>query len=92
VNEFDFSMITAGVVAGAAPIVLAAIGETVTEKSGLINLSLDGSILLAAMVSFVAALKTGSLLAGFVAGALVGRRLLPSWPCSAFSCCNTRWP
>ena len=71
-TEFDFSMIIAGVVAGAAPIVLAAIGETVTEKSGLINLSLDGSILLAAMVSFVAALKTGSLLAGFVAGALVG--------------------
>lgn len=65
-------MIIAGVIAGAAPIVLAAIGETVTEKSGMINLSLDGSILLAAMVSFVAALKTGSLLAGFVAGALVG--------------------
>jgi simple sugar transport system permease protein len=65
-------MIIASVVAGAAPIVLAAIGETVTEKSGLINLSLDGSILLAAMVSFVVALKTGSLLAGFVAGALIG--------------------
>jgi simple sugar transport system permease protein len=72
VTEFNFSMIIAGVIAGAAPIVLAAIGETVTEKSGMINLSLDGSILLAAMVSFVAALKTGSLLAGFVAGALVG--------------------
>lgn len=71
-TEFNFSMIIAGVIAGAAPIVLAAIGETVTEKSGMINLSLDGSILLAAMVSFVAALKTGSLLAGFVAGALVG--------------------
>jgi simple sugar transport system permease protein len=72
VTEFNFSMIIAGVIAGAAPIVLAVIGETVTEKSGMINLSLDGSILLAAMVSFVAALKTGSLLAGFVAGALVG--------------------
>jgi simple sugar transport system permease protein len=60
------------VIAGAAPIVLAVIGETITEKAGLINLSLDGSILLAAMASFVVALKADSLLAGFVAGALVG--------------------
>jgi simple sugar transport system permease protein len=72
VIELNLSMIIAGVVAGAAPIVLAAIGETVTEKSGLINLSIDGSLLLAAMVSFVVALKTGSLLAGFLVGALVG--------------------
>ena len=71
-TEFDVSIIIAGVIAGAAPIVLAAIGETITEKAGLINLSLDGSILLAAMASFVVALKADSLLAGFVAGALVG--------------------
>ncbi len=71
-TELDLTLIMAGLIAGAAPIVLAAIGETITEKSGLINLSLDGSILLAAMVSFVVALKADSLTAGFVAGALVG--------------------
>jgi len=70
--DFDISIIIASVIAGATPLVLAAIGETLTEKSGLINLSLDGSILLAAMAAFVAALKLESLLAGFVAGALVG--------------------
>jgi len=75
VTELDLTLIIAGVIAGAAPIVLAAIGETVTEKSGLINLSLDGSILLAAMTSFVAARKADSLLAGFAAGALVGAAL-----------------
>jgi simple sugar transport system permease protein len=68
----DLTLIIAGVIAGAAPIVLAAIGETITEKSGLINLSLDGSILLAAMTSFVVARGANSLLAGFIAGALVG--------------------
>jgi simple sugar transport system permease protein len=68
----DLTLIIAGVIAGAAPIVLAAIGETITEKSGMINLSLDGSILLAAMVSFVAARNADSLLAGFAAGALAG--------------------
>jgi general nucleoside transport system permease protein len=68
----DLTLIIAGVIAGAAPIVLAAIGETITEKSGLINLSLDGSILLSAMASFVVAYKTDSLLAGFGTGAMVG--------------------
>jgi simple sugar transport system permease protein len=70
--EIDLAVILASVVAAATPIVLATLGETLTEKSGLINLSLDGSILLAAMVSFAIALNTGSLLAGFAAGALVG--------------------
>ncbi|MBI5591452.1 MAG: ABC transporter permease [Deltaproteobacteria bacterium] len=71
-TELDFVMILGGVVAGAAPIVLAAIGETITEKAGLINLSLDGSILLSAMAAFVVSYKTQSLVAGFAAGALTG--------------------
>ena len=70
--EFDVALIIAGVIAGAAPIVMATLGETLTEKAGVVNLSLDGTILLAAMAAFVAALKTGSLPAGFVAGAAVG--------------------
>ena len=70
--EIDLSILLASVVAGAAPVVLAAIGETITEKSGLINLSLDGSILLSAMTAFVVAYETGSLGLGFVSGAVVG--------------------
>lgn len=65
-------IILAGVIAGAAPLVLAALGETITEKSGIINLSIDGSILLSAMTAFVVAYRTDSLLAGFAAGALTG--------------------
>ena len=70
--ELDLTILFAGVIAGAAPIVLAALGETVTEKAGLINLSLDGSILLSAMAAFAVAFETHNLLAGFAAGALVG--------------------
>ena len=70
--EFDLAIIMAGVIAGAAPIVLATLGETLTEKSGVVNLSLDGTILLAAMAAFVVALETNSLPAGFAAGAAVG--------------------
>ncbi len=34
------------VVAASTPVVLASLGETISEKSGVINLSLDGSIAL----------------------------------------------
>jgi simple sugar transport system permease protein len=70
--DLNFSLMLAGVVAGATPIVLAALGETITEKAGVINLSLDGSILLSAMTAFVTAYLFQSPAAGFVAGALVG--------------------
>jgi ABC-type uncharacterized transport system permease subunit len=70
--DIELGMIIAGVIAGAAPIVMAAIGETLTEKSGLINLSLDGSILLSAMAAFAVAYELNSLAAGFAVGALVG--------------------
>ncbi len=71
-DEFSFSILLAGVIAGAAPIIFAAIGETITEKAGLINLSLDGTILLSAMVAFVTTYQSGSVLLGFAVAALVG--------------------
>ncbi len=62
----------AGVLTAAAPVVFATIGETLTERAGVINLSVNGTILLAAMASFAVAVRTESLLAGFLAGMLVG--------------------
>jgi simple sugar transport system permease protein len=73
--DLNLSLMLAGVVAGATPIVLAALGETITEKAGVINLSLDGSILLSAMAAFVTAYLSQSPTAGFLAGALVGAAL-----------------
>jgi simple sugar transport system permease protein len=70
--EIELTILLASIIAGAAPIVLATLGETITEKSGLINLSLDGAILLSAMAAFAVAQQTRSLLAGFLAGAAVG--------------------
>ena len=71
-SEFNLTILLASVVAGAVPILLATLGETITEKAGIINLSLDGSILLSAMTAFVVAYETGSILMGFACGALVG--------------------
>jgi len=71
-NNLDLTILLASIAAGAAPIVLAAIGETITEKAGVINLSLDGSILLSAMIAFAVAYRTHTLLLGFTAGAIAG--------------------
>lgn len=70
--EINLTILFAGVVVGAAPIVLAAVGETLTEKAGLINLSLDGSILLSAMAAFTVAYETNNLMMGFLCGAATG--------------------
>ncbi len=62
----------AGVLAAAAPVLFAVIGETITERAGIINLSMNGTILLSAMGGFAAAYSTGSLLLGFLTGMLIG--------------------
>lgn len=61
-----------GVLASAAPLVVATVGETLTERAGVINLSVNGTILLSAMGSFVVALKSGSILLALLAGAGIG--------------------
>jgi len=62
----------AGVIAAATPVVFASIGETITERAGVINLSANGTILLTAMAGFAVAVNTESLLLGFLTGALIG--------------------
>ncbi len=60
------------VVANATPLVIASIGETITERAGVINLSLNGSLIATAMAGFVVAWLTNSLVAGLLAAMLVG--------------------
>lgn len=62
----------AGILLAGAPLVLATLGETLTERAGIINLSLDGSILLAAMTSFTMASITGNPWLGALGGMAVG--------------------
>lgn len=62
----------AAVLAAAAPLIFATMGATLNERAGVINLSLDGKILLAAMAGFGAALAFDNVLLGFGVAALVG--------------------
>ena len=68
----EITILIASVLAASPPILFAVLGETITEKAGVINLSIDGSILITAMVGFIIALKTNSLMAGFVGAMVVG--------------------
>lgn len=61
----------ASILAASAPLIFATIGEAITEKAGVINLSLDGSILLSAMAGFGMAYVTGSVWLGFLAAMIV---------------------
>jgi len=62
----------AGIVSAGAPLVLATLGETLTERAGIVNLSLDGSILLAAMAAVAVGLLSGNPWLGLGASGLVG--------------------
>jgi general nucleoside transport system permease protein len=59
----------------ATPLLLAALGELVTEKAGILNLGVEGTMLMGAFVSFLVANQTGSqwmgLLGAIVAGGVI---------------------
>jgi general nucleoside transport system permease protein len=71
----------ASVLAASSPLVFAGIGETLTERAGVVNLSLDGTILFAAMTGFAVSFVTGSLVLGIGAAMLVGAliALIVAW-------------
>jgi len=56
----------------ATPYLYAAIGEAISEISGVVNLGVDGIMLLSAYGAFFVALNTGNLWLGLLTGALVG--------------------
>jgi ABC-type uncharacterized transport system permease subunit len=71
-NEPEIVRILASVVLASAPLIIAVVGETITERSGIVNLSLDGTMLMAAMSGFVVALTFSNVWIGFLAGAIIG--------------------
>ena len=65
--------VLAGTLAAATPLIFAGLGELVAERSGVINLGVEGMILIGAIAGFAAAAETGlGPAAGLPAGALVG--------------------
>jgi ABC-type uncharacterized transport system permease subunit len=59
-------------VAATMPTALAAVGETVAERAGVLNLGLEGMLLAGALAAFLATFYTGSFALGALAGVAVG--------------------
>ncbi|HEX2525650.1 MAG TPA: ABC transporter permease [Geminicoccus sp.] len=72
-DELDtaIAVITATLRAG-TPLVFAAMGELVAERAGVLNLGIEGMMLVGAVVGFMVAATTGITPFGFVAAALAG--------------------
>ena len=67
--------VLAGAVAGGTCIVFAGLGEVVAERSGIINLGTEGSMLCGALAAYAVGIETGNPWLGVLAGLLAGALL-----------------
>ena len=68
-------LLLASLMVAATPILLAAIGELVVERAGVLNLGVEGMMITGAVCGFVVAVATGSPWLGFI-GAAIGGALI----------------
>jgi ABC-type uncharacterized transport system permease subunit len=71
---FWTSVIAGGLLAG-VPLMFTALGETISERAGVLNIGLEGMMLLGAYLGFLGAHYTGSVWVGFltgIAGGMIG--------------------
>lgn len=67
--------IVGGTLAAATALIFAAMGELVAEKSGVLNLGIEGMMATGAAMGFVLMSLTGSYALGFLGGAVLGMAL-----------------
>jgi len=60
------------VITASTPLVISALGELVTERAGVLNLGVEGMMIMGAVAAFAAAQMTGSPLTGMIAGIAAG--------------------
>lgn len=67
-----FEAIVLSVLAASTPLLIAATGELVTERSGVLNLGVEGMMIMGAACGFGGALLTGSITIGAICGIVAG--------------------
>jgi len=68
-SEFLIAIFT-GTVVSATPLIYAALGELVAERAGVLNLGVEGMMLIGALAAFAVGVSTGSLWLGYLAAAI----------------------
>ena len=74
-NAEQLIPILASTVGAATPLVYASLGELITERAGVLNLGVEGMMLVGAIAAFAVTSQTGSLGLGFAAGMAAGMAL-----------------
>lgn len=64
--------ILAATVRIATPLILAALGELITERAGILNLGVEGTMLMAAFAAFVGTYASGSFIVGLTTAVIAG--------------------
>ncbi len=59
----------------ATPIIFATLGEILSERAGVLNLGIEGIMLMGAMTGFLVTFSTGSIWLGVLSAAAVGMLL-----------------
>ncbi len=72
--SFVVSLLAHAVQAG-TPLLLATVGEIYSERSGVLNLGLEGIMIMGALTGFLVSFRTGNIALAFMAAALVGALL-----------------
>ncbi len=70
-HAFLTSLVLGALTAG-VPLLLAGLGEQISEKAGVLNIGIEGMMLSGAYFGFLTAFSTGSIWLGFLGGALGG--------------------
>ncbi|GGH49609.1 ABC transporter permease [Frigidibacter albus] len=74
-GSIDPILLIASLMVASTPILLAAIGELVVEKAGVLNLGVEGMMIVGAIAGFAMAVESGSPLMGFLGAAVAGAAL-----------------
>lgn len=74
-NSNIWVLASADSIAIATTLILAALGALFTERSGVLNLGIEGMLLTSAVTSFLVANSSGSIWLGLIVGSLVGALL-----------------
>ncbi|HEY6313212.1 MAG TPA: ABC transporter permease [Streptosporangiaceae bacterium] len=71
-TSFNVVNLLQGTLAGSIPIMLGALTGVICSRSGVINIAIEGQLLLGAFTAAIVASGTGSLWLGLISGALAG--------------------
>jgi simple sugar transport system permease protein len=70
--SIDLTTVVYNLMIAATPILFASLGELISEKSGVLNLGVEGMMIIGAICGFAVGVETGSVSLGFIAAILGG--------------------